>query len=142
VLTYAHDASAGAKRATAIELLTRLWADHCGVLSVQVLQELFVTLTRKMSPALSAAQAREIVADFATWRVVEPTSGDVLAAIDASVRWGVSFWDAMVITAAGKAQATVLWTEDLNDGQVYDGVAVRNPFRRAAGTQAAAGSTS
>lgn len=129
IMVYAYDRSADSKGDIARRLLARLWMSREGALSVQVLQELFVTLTRKTSPTLPPADARAIVSDLATWQVIEPTSGDVLGAIDAAVRWQVSFWDAMLLTTARKAQAGVLWSEDLNDGQDYDGVVVRNPFR-------------
>ena len=128
VVVYAYDTSAGAKRAQARDLLERLWHDATGALSVQVLQELFVTLTRKVPRPLEGASARTIVADFATWRVVEPSATEVLAAIDATDRWRISFWDAMILIAAQRVGATVLWSEDLNPGQTFDSVLVRNPF--------------
>jgi predicted nucleic acid-binding protein len=65
---------------------------------------------------------------MSTWQVIEPGRSDVLSAIDAAARWQVSFWDAMILTAAIRAGAATVWSEDLNDGQVYDGVVVRNPF--------------
>src|SRR3990170_2632787 len=120
VIVYAFDPSAGAKRTQALELLRRLWESGDGVLSVQVLQELFVTLTRKASSPLAPLEARVIVSDLSAWKVVEPGRKDVLDAIDASLRWHLSFWDAMVLTAARKSSATVVWSEDLNDGQFYD----------------------
>jgi predicted nucleic acid-binding protein len=128
ILVYAYDTSAGTKRELAKSLLDRLWREGSGVLSVQVLQELFVTLTRKVPQPLAAHDARAVVADFASWRVVEPAASDVLAAIDVSERWRLSFWDAMIVRAAQRADATVLWSEDLASGQAYDGVSVRDPF--------------
>ena len=129
VVVYAYDLTAGAKREQAVLLLERLWQARNGVVSVQVLQELFVSLTGRLTPRMPTDRARSVVADMATWQVVEPTRGDVLEAINASERWQVSFWDAMVLTTAKKAGATVLWSEDLNDRQSYDGTVVRNPFR-------------
>jgi predicted nucleic acid-binding protein len=129
VLVYAYDRSAGIKGETARQLLARFWTLGEVAVSIQVLQELFVTLTRKSAPPLSSAVVRGIVADLAAWQVIEPSCGDVLDAIDAAMRWQVSFWDAMLLTTAKKAEASVLWSEDLNDGQDYDGVVVRNPFR-------------
>jgi len=129
VIVYAYDTSAGTKRARASQLLEGLWDSGTGVLSVQVLQEVFVTLTRKLVAPLSAVDARMVVNDLASWRVIEPTSGDVIAAIDAALRWQLAFWDALIVTAARKAGAGVLWSEDLNDGQAFDGTVVRNPFR-------------
>jgi len=128
VLVYAYDRSAKDKRREAMRLVDRLWDSGTGVLSIQVLQEMFVSLTRKVSHPLSVPDARSVVADMATWRVIEPTRQDVLTAIDVAARWQISFWDAMVIAAAIKAETSVLWSEDLNAGQTYDGLVVRNPF--------------
>ena len=128
IVVYAFDTSAGDKHARAKRLLERLWLDGVGALSVQVLQELFVTLTRKIARPVEPPVARGIVADLATWHVVQPTAADVLAAIDASVRWQLSFWDAMIVTAAQRAGAAVVWSEDLNSAQAFDTVTIRNPF--------------
>jgi predicted nucleic acid-binding protein len=129
VFVYAYDVSAGAKRDQARHLLERLWASGDGVVSVQVLQELYVTLTRKVTPPLAPPEARALVQDITTWQVVEPGRHDVLAAIDAAQRWRISFWDAMILTAASRAGAAIVWSEDLSDHQTYDGTLVRNPFR-------------
>jgi predicted nucleic acid-binding protein len=131
VVVYAYDTSAGAKHARARQLLERLWLDGVGAVSVQVLQELFVTLTRKIVQPLDASTARTIVADVATWHVVTPNASDVLAAIDATVNWNISFWDAMILVAAHRSGATLVWSEDLNTGQTFDIVTVRNPFDNA-----------
>lgn len=128
VLVYAYDATAGSKREEAGVLLARLWGSGSGVVSLQVLQELFVALTRKIPQPLPALDARSIVADMTAWRVVEPRSQDILAAIDSAARWRISFWDAMILTAASRAGAQTVWSEDLNAGQAYDSVTVRNPF--------------
>jgi predicted nucleic acid-binding protein len=129
ILVYAYDTSAGGKRDRAKQLLERLWDSENGAVSIQILQEFFVSLTRKVVRPLSRNDARTIVADMATWQVVIPTVDDVLAAIDGTARWKISFWDAMVLVTASRADATVLWSEDLSDGQTYDGVVARNPFR-------------
>lgn len=134
VLVYAFDTSAGFKRERARSLLERLWEEGSGVVSVQVLQELFVTLTRKVKNPLALRDARALVADFAAWHVVAPQPADVLTAIDGAERWQVSFWDAMVLQTASKAGAEILWSEDLSDGQSFDGVLVQNPFGDTANT--------
>ncbi|MBI4319877.1 MAG: PIN domain-containing protein [Chloroflexi bacterium] len=128
ILVYAYDRSAGEKRTTAKRLIEGLWESGRGALSLQVLQEFFDTLTRKVSPPVSPPAARRIVEDLATWQVYEPARPDLLAAIDTSMEWGISFWDAMILVAARRSGARVLWSEDLNDGQEYGGVIVRNPF--------------
>jgi predicted nucleic acid-binding protein len=129
VIVYAYDASAGDKRARAKQLLESLWDSGEGVLSVQVLQELFVTLTRKLASPLPGVDARAIVSDLATWRIIEPTRGDVLEAIDVALSWQLALWDALIVTDARRAGAEVLWSEDLNHGQAFGGTVVRNPFR-------------
>src|SRR5438445_9492764 len=129
ILVYAYDRTAGTKQELARELVQRLWREESGAVGIQVLQELFVTLTRKVAAPVETRIARGIVADIATWRVIEPRAADVLAAIDATGRWQVSFWDAMILTAADRAGARVLWSEDLADGQSYDAVTVKNPLR-------------
>ncbi len=128
IIVYARDTSAGEKRIRAEALLDRLWASGDGAISVQVLQELFTTLTRKLSVPLS--EARAIISRYNGWQVFEPTRREVLEAIDYAGRWTISFWDAMILVAAHKVGASILWTEDLNDGQDFNGTVVRNPFRR------------
>lgn len=128
VIVYAYDISAGPKRETARRLLVRLWQGDNGALSIQVLQETYVSLVRKLSPPVAPETARRIINNLVRWRVVEPDRYDVLAAIDTSLRWQISFWDAMLLLAARNAGAALLWSEDLNHGQSYDGVVVRNPF--------------
>ena len=129
VLVYAHSAAADARWTRAQQLVNRLADERVGALSIQVLQEFYVTITRRGTPPLSPEAARAIVEDLTAWRVVEPRARDVLDAIDGSVRWRVSFWDAMLLVAANRAGASVFWSEDMNDGQLYGSVTVRNPFR-------------
>ena len=128
VLVYAFDASAGKKKAVAEQLLARCWESGVGCLSVQVLQEFFVTVTKKVAHPLSLDEAAERVREFATWKVFAPTANDVLGAIALQKESKLSFWDAMVLQAAAESGCDVLWTEDLNDGQLIRGVRVRDPF--------------
>jgi predicted nucleic acid-binding protein len=130
VVVYAFDTTAGVKHERARQLLERLWTDGTGVVSIQVLQELFVTLTRKISRPLDYSTARGIVSDLATWQVIRPVEADLLAAIDATARWQISFWDAMIVTAAQRAGASIVWSEDLNLNatRVFEGVVIHDPF--------------
>ena len=128
VLVYAHDVTAGDKRARARALIEELWDTREGCLSVQVLQEFFVTTTRKIPKPLDARSAAQIIDDLAHWHVHAPAAGDVLAAIDLHQRAGTSFWDAMIIRSAKELGCGILHSEDLNPGQEYEGVLVRNPF--------------
>lgn len=128
VLVYAHDASAGDKHLRAVELIEAVTATGTGALSVQVLQEFFVTVTRKLPRPLSARLAAAIIADLGTWVTHVPDVGDVLAAIDLQERLQLSFWDAMVLWSASRLGCSVLWSEDLTSGRTYNGVEVRSPF--------------
>lgn len=128
VLVYAFDRSAGSKHERAVDLLEELMLDGTGTLSVQVLQELFVTLTAKLPSAVPPAEANELVADLATMRTHAPDAEDVLAAVDVHRRLRISFWDAMIVRSASALGCGILWTEDLGDGRRYDDVQVRNPF--------------
>lgn len=128
VLVYAHDRSAGAKQFAARALLARLWRERVGALSVQVLQEFAVNVTAKIARPLPAAEAAAVITALAEWRVFSPQAADVVAALDLRTRAQVSFWDALVIHSANQLGCRVLWTEDLNPGQRFGEVEVRNPF--------------
>src|SRR5215469_8848171 len=82
VLVYAHDVTAGDKHSQARALVEELWDTRAGCLSVQVLQEFFVTTTRKIPRPIDASAAAQIINDLALWHVHAPTARDVLAAID------------------------------------------------------------
>jgi predicted nucleic acid-binding protein len=129
VLVYAHDDSAGGKRDQARALVEQLWGSRDGCLSVQVLQEFFVTVTRKITKPVDAETAKAIVADLSRWYLHVPAADDVLAAIGIHQRTGISFWDAMIVRSAAEIGCTVLYSEDLNAGQEYSGVRVENPFQ-------------
>ena len=129
ILVYAHDESAGAKRDQARTLLEQLWESREGCLSVQVLQEFFVTITRKIARPLGTETAKEIVAGFSRWHVHVPAADDVLGAIGIHQRTGISFWDAMIVRSAAEMGCTALYPEDLSPGQEYSGVRAENPFQ-------------
>ena len=128
VLVYAHDASAGKKQAIARDLIRQLWDSGTGCLSVQVLQEFFVTITRKVGQPLSVDEAVARIRDYSVWRVFSAKPEDVVSAIDLQKRTGLNFWDAMILRAASELGCDVLWTEDMNNGQFSGNVQIRNPF--------------
>lgn len=129
ILVYAFDPSAGEKHTAAADLLARLWDSGGGCLSVQVLQEFFVVITKKVPKPLPADEAADRIRDFEAWDVFAPALDDVLSAIALHAKAGLSFWDAMVVEAAAESGCEVLWSEDLNHGQQLRGVRIRNPFR-------------
>jgi predicted nucleic acid-binding protein len=128
VIVYSLDLTAGTKNLRARELMERLWADQRGAVSVQVFQELYVTITRKVRTPITPRRAIEIIEELAGWMVHAPTAADIVAAAQLSVRHQISFWDAMVVRSALETGSSVIWTEDLQHGQKIESVAIRNPF--------------
>lgn len=128
VLVYAFDSSAAGKQRAARQLLERLWESSTGCLSIQVLQEFFVTVTKKVAQPLPVEEATARIREFAAWQVFAPTADDVLAAIALHAQAKIGFWDAMIVLAAAESGCDLLWTEDLSDGQLLRGVRIRNPF--------------
>jgi predicted nucleic acid-binding protein len=128
VLVYSDDTADASKQVRAISLLSAHRRDNSLVVSLQVLQEYFVTTTRRLRVDPIVAQAK--VEAFARGRVVRFSERDVIAAIElhrlSAAR--ISFWDAMIVHAARLANASVLFSEDLADGSTLAGVMVRNPF--------------
>jgi predicted nucleic acid-binding protein len=128
VLVYAHDASAGFKHGRARGLVASLWQSGSGCLSTQVMQEFYVTVTRKVARPLPAEVGARLVADLAAWRVHAADVTDVLDAIEIHRRYSISYWDALVVQSALRLGCQSIWSEDLNPGQVYAGIRVLNPF--------------
>jgi len=130
IFVYAYDRGNGAKQNLARKLITGLWENRRGCVSIQVLQELYVTVTKKVSTPLPPGTALEIISDLGEWTHHVPDVGDVIDAVHIQQKYGISFWDAMIVNSASKTGCTFLWTEDLNSGQVYGNVTIQNPFDR------------
>ena len=128
VLVHAYDRAAGAKRDLARDLLETLWNEGRGVLSTQVLQEFYVNVRRKTRPPVSQEEARALVADYLVWDPIVNDGATVLEAIDVGYRYQLSLWDALIVVAARKGDASVLYSEDLDHGQTFGEVQVLNPF--------------
>jgi predicted nucleic acid-binding protein len=131
ILVYALAADDTKRSPIAQELLRALMIGQALQTSTQVLQELFVTLTRKVRTPMTAAQALRYLDQIATWPVVVLDYRAVREAIELSAGASLSFWDSLVIVAAAKSGAKRLYTEDLQHGQTILGVEVVNPFRGA-----------
>jgi predicted nucleic acid-binding protein len=127
ILIYADDKSEPAKRRSALGLIETHRRARTGVVSPQVLQEYFVTVTRKLR--LDPAIARRKVELLAEFDVSSPEIPDILAAIDLHRLHGVSFWDALIIRTAKQAGCTMLLSEDMQEGREVDGLRIVNPFK-------------
>ena len=128
ILVYAHDTTAGRKREIAKAAILDLWNSETGVLSTQVLQEVYVSLTQKIPAPLDGKNARAILEDLCAWKVMVNDEQAVLAAIDLQVQYRLSFWDSLILEAARRSGATMLYSEDLSHGQQVDGIKIVNPF--------------
>ena len=128
ILVYAHDISAGIKHETARDLIIELWSSRQGCISLQVLQEFYVTIVQRVVKPIAPETASRIIADLGQWPLHLPDVKDVLEAIEIQQRYKLSFWDSLIICSAKKLGCDVIWTEDLNNGQRYEGVVVLNPF--------------
>jgi predicted nucleic acid-binding protein len=127
VLVYAHDNNEGCKQESAKGILRDLSHRRSGALSMQVLQEFYTTVTRKIKVPLSKADAREIVNDFAHW-CVETTPVEISRAFRIEDEARIGFWDALIVAAAIGSGATRILSEDLNPGQKIAGIRIENPF--------------
>jgi predicted nucleic acid-binding protein len=128
ILVYAFDSSDATRHLAASQLLSRLMAEGRLRLSTQVLQEFYVTMTRKARPLWSPDRALAKLDDFAAWPVILSDLPLLREAVLLSRDAIISFWDALVIVAAARSGADTLFTEDLNNGQILRGVRVVNPF--------------
>lgn len=126
VLVYASDQDSPTKMRAARDLVQRVATAGGGVISTQVIQEFFVAATRKLS--IEPLKAKAIVSTFHPLELVTVSLEDINEAIDGHVLWQTSFWDALILRAAERASCSVVYSEDLNPGQRYGGVEVRNPF--------------
>jgi predicted nucleic acid-binding protein len=129
ILIYAHDIDAGPRHEKALELMRGLWQKNDGVLSIQVLQEFYVNITRKVPTPLPRTLARSLVETYACWTVVTLEPADLLRASEIEERYRISFWDAMILATAVKAGASTLWTEDLSHESIIEGILVVDPLR-------------
>ncbi len=126
VLVYGDDGANPAKQRRATDLIAEHGRTNSAVVSLQVLQEYFVTVTRKLH--VEAHIARRKVELLAQFHVATPDVADILGAIDLHRLHGISFWDALILRSAKQAGCKVLFSEDMQAARVIDGVQIVNPF--------------
>jgi predicted nucleic acid-binding protein len=119
VLAYALDAADPAKQDRAHAFLTRLWEERAGVVSTQVIAELYAVLTRKLR--FAPGDARRLVMPYAAWEVVHVDVPMIAAAMIRNQQDAVSWWDSLIVEAAIRAGATRLASEDFQPGRRFDG---------------------
>jgi predicted nucleic acid-binding protein len=128
VLVYAYNLDEPKKRSVALHELEVLWRTKACVISTQVLQEFYNTVTRKFAQRMSHAAIRDVIRACSGSPVVSPEAALILAASALHERHSVSFWDALIVEAARRAGARRLLTEDLQHGRSFGALTVENPF--------------
>lgn len=129
IVVYAYDRDAKEKHNISANILKDLWHSGLGVISTQVLQEFFVIITKRITNPLDLKTAKEIIGDLSVWDVIVNNVEVILQAIEIQERYKYFFWDSLIIASAIRGGAEVLLSEDLSDGQVIDGVELKNPFK-------------
>jgi predicted nucleic acid-binding protein len=130
ILVYAHDRAAGVRHDVAAQVMDACWSSGTGRISVQVLNEFFVTVTRKLKPGMPPEKAWEHCSVLFAWN---PMGLDVQVMEEGwriYRRYKLSWWDALIVGTAILSRCEVLYSEDLVDGQLIDGVRIVNPFNR------------
>ena len=128
VLVYAYDPGDSRKQRIAQDLVRRALAGDI-LVSTQVLAEFAATLLHKMEPAARPGDVAAVLNALGPIGVVVPDADIVRRAVDVRAKYGVHFYDGMIVAAAERAGCGRIWSEDLNTGQKYFGIAVENPFR-------------
>ena len=129
ILVYSHDVDAEQKHQIAQNTLLELWKNRNGVLSVQVLQEFYVTMTRKVLHPIPPNSVRNIIRDYFSWHIEINDLNSILIASRIGEDYKISFWDALIVAASLKAKADKILTEDLQAGQIIEGIPIENPFK-------------
>lgn len=129
VLLYSEDGASPDKQARAIDWLRELWQRRCGRLSTQVLSEFYVNATRRIRPPMQPGDARAEVRRYQGWQPWQIDQPTVEAAWAIETRFGLSYWDALIVASARQLGCGYVLSEDLQHEQRIDGVRILNPFR-------------
>lgn len=128
VIVYRFDTGDPLKQSRAVDWFTFLWNRRSGRVSFQVLQEAYATLTQKLKPAMTYADAQLIVRGLAAWRPVTLNFQILERAWLLQEGHRLSWWDALIVAAAQMSESRVVLTEDLQHGHQFDQLRVVNPF--------------
>lgn len=128
VLVYAYDTDSPGKQDVARALLREALQSGNAAVSVQVLGEFFVTVTQRIPDPLTVGEGQEAVAALRGMPVVDVDGAMVDRAIETLRQYQISYWDALILAAAERAESEVVLSEDLSTGQMFHSVRVDNPF--------------
>ncbi|MEP6793516.1 MAG: PIN domain-containing protein [Saprospiraceae bacterium] len=127
ILIYMQSGMSPAKMKISRELFEKSSLDNLIVLSTQVLQEFFVTMTLKLNH--DPITIKNLLGLFDDFEIITVNASLIFDAIDTSVVHQLSFWDSLIICSASSSHCKVIYTEDMNHGQVIRGVEIVNPFK-------------
>ena len=128
ILVYAFDSSEKEKQEIAQNLLANEGSTGEIALSTQVLQEFFVTVTRKLKEPLSIDNASKTIQLFSAYPIIQINPRLILRAIERHQYESFSFWDALIVEAALQSDSQILFSEDMQDGQQIGKLKILNPF--------------
>jgi len=128
ILLYARDASEAVKQKKAESILKQLWETRSGRVSTQVLNEYYVNVTQKLRPGLTKEEAWKDIEDLNSWNPAPIDMNLLQRGKDFQQQYSLSWWDSLILAAADKTSCSMVYSEDLSDGQSYLGITVVNPF--------------
>ena len=128
ILVYSRDLSEPIKQAAALDRLTALWQTENGKISTQVCNEYYTTVTQKLNPGLSKDEAWQDIEALFAWEPLAVDKKVLVKAKECQLRYKLSWWDSLIISAAYYSNCSTILSEDLNNGQKYFDIAVENPF--------------
>ncbi len=128
IIVYSRDASEKLKEPIARTYLEKLWRDQSGVISTQVLDEYYVIVTKKLKPGLSQKVAWEDICALMAWGPLPIDMAVLHQAKLIEEKYTISWWDSMIVAAAKIVGCKTIYSEDLSNGQIIEGIKIVNPF--------------
>lgn len=128
ILVYARDKSEADKQAVALQWLTVLWQQRSGRLSFQTLNEFYVTVTQRLKPGLSRADAQADIRSLLLWNPLEVDAAVLENAWLIQERYSFSWWDSLILSAAQMQDCSYVLSEDMQHGQQVGNLTIINPF--------------
>lgn len=129
IIVYAFDRSNRAKNAAALDLVDRFFTEPGWRISTQVIQEFCNVALRKMNPPLSINDIDQFITNFSPEQVVTIDTGMIRKSLEIMNLFRLSLWDSLIVSAAQFSGCSILYSEDLSDGQCIDGLRIINPFK-------------
>lgn len=126
ILVYCLDNNDKRKQKKCKTLLKTLERENAGVLSTQVMQEFYVVATQKLK--VDPILVKGILLTFENFECVTVTPDIIQSAIDTSVLKRISFWNSLIVNAAKRAHCAIVWSENMQSGQLIEGVRIENPI--------------